>query len=516
MKKRNLFYILIILFSINLTGCEEDIPRNRPYFDTTFDATTSEPETPEVIEEKSTRPEGAIIIKPDHCACVAGKEVSVGICKAFCEENSDSTNTNKVLYFNIELTTVVTEGNLEDLQNYCSTQEGETDIASCSLEFKNQEGVVVSTIPMTLSPGQTKFEIDIGNRNIKDDHTYRFAIVENASGAKSTTAQLRLSSTIVEDKIGGPLALMPVNQYSCLFRSTIFDQRTGELIIEDVNRFHFYFIPETRPEPLSPSSLAKVNCYDMQTYGNTPISSPLLEESTGIFTVWNQTDPRFFDLNPIDPNNLKLKIHTLIEQDMERQGSTTTGSLELFYPLKWHSGFDDGDTDATNSDTNIDINVIQSIVGYYMTPFLDDTTNRAYCPKQEHYYSSSPLFKAMREVVAIDTEGLYAAKQDNVCDFILIKESLLKKIWFYIEDNQHISPTESTVANKKVQFYWPADTSSPHLKKSHQRIYTVTASSDISCGSTTAPDSGPQTGSGIRTLYPAHDKRIGCIPVLKD
>ncbi|MFT6630245.1 MAG: hypothetical protein ACJAS4_000179 [Bacteriovoracaceae bacterium] len=514
MKKLNLNIILLLLTSALYIGCEDNIPRDRPTFDISESVSTEvEEEDESVIEEEAvpSRPSGAIIIQSNHCACAKGKPISIGNCTNICQEKSSSSDETKKFFFEVDLTPAITETNLLDVFGFCNTLDGETSVASCSVEVKDEAGNIDYNLAFAPASGSKSFTLDVGA--LAEDQTYRLTIVEASSGARSTTVQLRLTSDLIVDTVGGPLALMPVNQYSCLFRSGSIDSTSGELIVDNVNRFHFYFIPETRPEPLQQASLPSVNCYDIELYGTTPINSPLLEESTGAFSVWNKADPRFFDL---DGDNV-IQIHNLLEQSMLLQGQALATPPTLFFPLSWPNGFDDGDTNPSDSaDTATTIEVSSSDLGYYMTPFLDSDTFKAYCPKKEHYYSDSPLFKAMREVVSLDTEGLYAAKQDNVCDFILIKESLLKKIWFYIEGGEHIEPTNNTISGKKVQFYWPADTASPFIKKSHQRIYTIKSSQEITCGSNTTPESSGQNGDGVRTNIPPHDKRIGCIPMLAD
>ncbi len=115
----------------------------------------------------------------------------------------------------------------------------------------------------------------------------------------------------------------------------------------------------------------------------------------------------------------------------------------------------------------------------------------------------------MRDVVGVNTEGLYVAKKEGQNTHMLIKESLLKSIWFFIENGAHIEPTNDTVTGKQVQYYWPPDPASPFLKKSHQSVYTIKAASEL--GNVSANQS---SGQGIPTSYPPHDKRIGCIPEL--
>lgn len=510
MKKITQYILFLVLIAASIS-CEDNIPRNRPTL--SLENVSVSDDVIEVEEEDETiqRPTGAIIIQPNACACQGGEPISIGDCDAICAQKQSTGDQRKTFFFDVQLTEAITLDVYGDVAGWCSTLPGENITNQCLINIKDQDGDDLSPIAFNPAPDQLSFELDLSGEILNEDETYRISISEATSGATSTTIQLRLVSNLIDDTIGGPLALMPVNSYSCLFRDGEFDQNTGELIVNDVNRFHFYFIPETRPEPLTEATVPTVNCYDINTYGNTPINSPLLEETTGAFTVWNANDPRFFFLS----GGTTRRVHELIEQNVMLQGLTLSQTPEIFFPLNWLNGFDDGDQ-APGEQASVTISTTTAELGFYMAPFFDEETFRAYCPTREHYYQDSPLFEAMREIVGVDTEGLYVAKQQNVCDFILIKESLLKSIWFYIEGGQHIQPTEATVQGKQIQFYWPADPSSPFIKKSHQRTYTIRAADEVSCGSNSITDTGSSTSSADRTQVPPHDKRIGCIPVLGD
>lgn len=502
----------ILILLIAAVSCTDNIPRGRPTLELSDSTavTDTDTETEEEVDLITQRPSGAIIIQPDACACQNGKPISIGDCADICAAKQASTNANKTFFFDVELTEAITLDVYQDIAGWCSTLDGETDVVnSCYYEIKSESGSV-EQVAFDPAAGATSFQLDLSGEILSEDETYRITLVESATSARSTTIQLRLYSDLLDDTIGGPLAIMPVNSYSCLFRDGEFDSSTGELIVNDTSRFHFYFIPSTRPEPLSEATVPTVNCYDIETYGNTPINSPFLEETNNSFAVWNSNDPRFFDLSSTGV----LRVHELIEQNVELQGQSLSSTPELFFPLSWLNGFNDGDQNP-GEEASVSISTTSAELGYYMSPFIDSETYKAYCPTRSHYYSDSVLFKAMREIVGVDTEALYVAKQQNVCDFLLIKESTLKDIWFYIEGGQHIEPTNDTVQGKQIQFYWPADPNSPFIKKSYQRTYTVKNVSDISCNDTSV-GSGSQGSDGVRTQIPPHDNRIGCIPVLSE
>ena len=102
------------------------------------------------------------------------------------------------------------------------------------------------------------------------------------------------------------------------------------------------------------------------------------------------------------------------------------------------------------------------IVGYFMIPFINTTTGEGFCPKQENYNGNDPLFRVLKDYIGVDTEGVYLAERESLAvtndsgipeearqDILIIRETLLKKIWFYYENNQHLEPDEITSTNKK-------------------------------------------------------------------
>jgi hypothetical protein len=149
-----------------------------------------------------------------------------------------------------------------------------------------------------------------------------------------------------------------------------------------------------------------------------------------------------------------------------------------------------------------------------MQSLRDANTGLAYCPTQTQYNSNEPLFKILKIYIGVDTEGIYLALRDPESykdqsgtlikapdSYILLRESLLKKIWFYFENGRHYTPTESIAGDKTLMFYWPPDITYPYIKKPGQRIYTVKHLSELN-----------STGTGPRPEYVPSDRRIGCIP----
>lgn len=503
--KKSLSHFLALLFvvsaSLLFSACEQEIPK-RTVVGLPQGVLDNEDDDLGTFTPP-TRPDGAVFLQPGHCGCKEGEPITLGNCIGFC---ADKNHAEEILYIDVQVGEEIETSGLIDLAGWCTlpieylnpeTEEIEVigSQANCQAIVKDENGETGAITMDQPSVGSKRVKINIAGLDY--DKTYRLQISEVQSGAKSDTIQVRKVSTRVSDPVGGPLAQMPVNQYACLNRSTTQDDNNGQLFFETARRSHFYFVEETRPEPL-PEAFANIVCHDFITYGTTPINNPLIEETPGHFNVWSKWDPRFFNQSGAADND--MEIHRILRQKIEDQGFTLNENPKVFFPLEYLNGPSiEGETGSG-----------QMQLGYYMLPFVDDSTFKAYCPKQEHYNSNNPLFVSMRETVGVDTEGLYIAKQNNVCDFILITESTLKQIWFYIENGQHIEPNSNTITGKQIQFYWPADPASPFVKKSHQRVFTVKRPNELTCsGTTNVGDSSNQNSSGS---FPPHDKRIGCVP----
>lgn len=500
----------MISLSILIAGCQ-DIGADRPTIFNGESSTGSNvlDETPETEVTAPIRPSNAVVVQPGHCGCRAGQPITVGECANICTERQPSSEQNETLYLSLELTADITLDVYQNFLGWCTREieDAEGNLipgASCAMEIKDERGNVEFADINNYNEGN--ITLNIGG--LDDDVTYRLTIIERTSEARSTTFQLRKYTTTPGSSISGPLQYMPVNRYSCGIRNgggTAQNQESFE-------RFHLYFNSQNRPEPLQQSTIGSYFCHDLGPNGNAaPTNSPLFEESTGVFTLWDKDDPRFFDLDGTGIED----INEIIEREVKLQGASLTSTPQIFTTLEWLSAFDDGDTAPGDNSTSVEVQIVNKNLGYFMSPFLDDTTFRSYCPTQEHYFSDSPFFKAMREVIAIDTEALYIAKQDNVCDFILVNQSVLREIWFYRENGIVKRPTDENIRGKQIQFYWPATPESWHIKKSHQRVYTIKSTDELTnaCDSVTSSTSSTNSNE-VRTNIPPHDKRLGCIPVL--
>lgn len=499
-----------------LVACESAPPADRPeFFGTQSNATDGGDTGETTLLPITQRPTGAVIFQSDYCGCQNGEPITLGACTNICASQPTGATGSETLFVSTSLTTAITEAQFQNLTGWCSdeitdpnTNEVVETGASCFVRALDEGGNASDLgAPVILADNSIQFNIG----GLADDQTYRISLVERISQAESTTFQIRKFSQIGDDNITGPLQKVPISRYACGIRnggSTSTDQVS-------FSRFHLFFNAETRPDPLRAETIGSFFCHDLgPNAGNTPLpptNSPLFEETTGAFTLWDRNDPRFFDRD----ESGELDINQILEREVSLQGSNIA-TPNIFAELNWLSAFDDGDIAPGQTTTTNTVNIQNANLGFYMTPFFRtaDENFRSFCPKRSDFFGNVPLFTAMRETISTDTEALYVAKQVNACDFLLINESVVKRIWFYTENNRNIVPTDDTIQGRQVQFFWPADFESPFIKKGHQRTYTIRSTDEIAgtCNqnNTTIPD----TPEAVRTSIPPHDKRIGCIPML--
>jgi hypothetical protein len=147
-----------------------------------------------------------------------------------------------------------------------------------------------------------------------------------------------------------------------------------------------------------------------------------------------------------------------------------------------------------------------------MAPWIDSATFKSYCLTSTHYNGTNPLFKAFRDIIGVDTEGLYVGEKaaetvttptgvtSGLKDWILIRETDVKAVWFYLNNGVLTAPTDNNVKDVSVYFYYPLNKASPFVKTSTQRMYKVKWAYELNGAST------------IPTSLPPHDRKIGCIP----
>lgn len=202
---------------------------------------------------------------------------------------------------------------------------------------------------------------------------------------------------------------------------------------------------------------------------------PLQIQTNGNVSTWSSDNILFFDNN----GNGSLDIHDMIHRKARSYGQTLPRLLTFFEPAP-----------------------IDPRIGWVTKPWFEETTYYSYCLNQTHYGSTNPVFRAMGDVLSNRaTEGLYVAvSMENDYDIRFIRESDLKDVWFYLKDGVPKMPSDQSVSKNKIFFHYPLDRVSPYVKKPNQTVYLMKSLEDFD---------SERPGS-----YPAHDRKIGCIPKL--
>jgi hypothetical protein len=214
-----------------------------------------------------------------------------------------------------------------------------------------------------------------------------------------------------------------------------------------------------------------------------------------------------------------MDINTLIDTEMLVIYGITA-KTDYFVPFKWPVA---PSIAAEGTEGGAEPTV--ATLGYIMRVFVDPYTGNGKCPTQEDYFGPDVTFQALRGVVGVDTEAIYiGAREKEIltnpdgtiteipADIILMKESELKRIWFYYENNLVVKPDDTTSTQQTIYFYYPPAPGymDPYVRKSYQSLYTVRDRSALNA--TAAPADGATTE--VQGL-PTGDKRFGCVPANK-
>jgi hypothetical protein len=510
LKKSFLPTLSLLMMSLILVACQDTIPQRGLITPDAAIGDTGGTTGGGSGDDKTARPDGAVKFRLNFCGCKDGKAVTYGNCNSFC--STKNTEGVGLLYANFNVTEEISlNSGLGNLYAWCNTPLPDEEAnPRCVIKAKDEDGgeQILDVVGIAGSNSLTA-NID----KLSEDKAYVLTLVEQTSGAKSDSIQIVKFSADIPIPVLGPLKNAPISQYSCIHRPPAPDEETGDIYYDAAFRVHFYFLPRIPPQPIAAGS--DIVCHDWLNplYGVIDdILFPRLELIGGVFNLWDNTDPRFYDNN----GNGNDDVNDIIIQKAKNFGlsSSFSAATKFFIPFPTMSTTDDNEEAGNN-------NSAQSL-GYYMPPWTDQTTFRSYCLNSTHYNSSNPIFKAMRDVVGVDMEGIYVGvkapetvfDRDNnpiqaPNDFLLIRETDLKKVWFYMKNNVPTVPTDAVVSSVPVFFYYPLNPASPYVKTSTQRIYQVKGAVELN---TSNVQEGGNNAAGISTKYPPHDRKIGCIP----
>lgn len=525
--------ILILVMSIVLTSCNESVPKRSTispgqlsdeeeacpegfHEETKKEKnaeTGEEEEIVECVEDPKVRPTGAVLFKTDFCGCLDSKAVTYGNCSSFCAGRN--TQKTEVFFANFSITADVALSGLGSVYGWCNAVlPGEKTNPKCQLEVKNEDGSS-SMLDVTTPSGTNSITADISA--LAQDKTYVLTLVETVSKARSNSVQIVKFSPDIGIPILGPLKNAPISQYTCLVREGG-DGGAGDFYFEYAYRMHFYFLPRRPPTPVPAG--ASIACHDISQLGLVDdVLYPRLELLPGAFNLWDASDPRFFDNN----GNTILDVNDIIIQKTKNFGGSLPASANFFSPFAWPNEPELGaDDDATKLKNEMPL-------GFIMAPWIDATSFKSYCLNSSHYNSSNPVYKAIRDVIGVDTEGIYVAEKTyetitatdgtvtgvGYKDVILIRETDLKQVWFYLKNGVPTAPTDENVANVAVFFYYPLNKAAPYIKTSTQKTYQIKGKDELQqlAGASSGSGSGSTNSSqGAASSYPPHDRKLGCVP----
>ena len=505
----------IITLSVIMVACQDTIPTRTTITpgsgvgeDCTEDSSLVTDDLPLCEGSSVTRPTGALSWKTGYCACKDAVAVSVGNCASVCA--GKNTNAVETLFATFTVTEAISLSGLGSVYGWCKTPlANETANPACKIEAKDSSGNT-QDLEVTIAANSNSLTANV--ENLSYDKTYILTLIETTSGAKSNSVQLIKLSSDGSGTVLGPLKNAPISQYTCLVReySTSED---GKIYYDSAYRMHFYYVPSLPPDPI-PAGTSYLICHDIfntALYGiNDDVLYPRLENLPGVFNLWDKTDPRFYD----NDNTGSLDVNEIIIQKTKNFGGNVPASTNFFSSFTW-PGSPTLSNNAGNSSST------STALGYYMAPWIDQTTYKSYCLNNTHYSSSNPLYRALRDVLEVETEGLYVGEKaaetilnsdgttsTGYKDYILIRETDLKAVWFYLKNGTPTAPTDDNVANNAVYFYYPLNKTSPFVRTSTQRIYRVKSAAELSSSSS----SSGSTSTGTSTTYPPHDRKIGCVP----
>jgi hypothetical protein len=460
--------------------------------------------------------------KKGHCICQAGKSTIISDCQAFCQ---NKTHQEEYLYAEfVPGVDIITNPQIQNTRGWCTREILDSTGApidggnpSCRMTYVGNDGSQ-SFLDSIEWLGNNSLRINVGGRMV-EDVIYILTLQEFSSGAKTNSVQILKGNFDDQPVDLGPLKIAPVNQYTCMSLGLATVPNDPTLYIQQAYPLHFYYVNNNTP-PTVPPNVLNIYCHDIQNPAYTRFDKPeypRLQLIPNIFNFWNQSDPRFYDLN----NNQIMDVHEEIQRLVQAKGGSYNPATQpIFFPFSWPN-FPYGQIPSAPNGDSTGGQSAQQNLGYIMTPWIDQQTFRSYCPNQSHYYSNNVLFQSLRDLIGVSTEALYMSIKENEVtiddngnvvlapnDYLLIREGLLKQIWFYIQNGQKFAPTNENVANHTVHFYWPPNPASPFIRQANQRLYTIRHPQDMSSNPATDNDA-------LRTNLRPHDKRFACIPAIE-
>lgn len=424
------------------------------------------------------RPDAAFSFKDNTCVCRNEKPVSKGDCADVCR--GKNTKGADVLFADFSVGSVLANSSLKNVKNWCYKYLiGDTSFPKCAVEVTDSEGKKSQLVNFTF-PKNNSLSMDVSA--LEDDREYWFRLVETTSKATSIPFEL-----YIFDPIGYPLKTSGLSQYSCYPRDS-----------KDL-RVNFYFGAH-RPNALKGNE--NIICHDVAKFGEADsTATPRLDLLSPVSSLWSTNNFLFFDNN----GDGVLDINELVAKMVKDNGGEIKKNIRMFGVLTG-AGTKEQNHEAGNSEYDR--------LGFVMSYWVDTKSFQSFCPSEKDYAAGTPVLKAMKDILARGTEGLYIAdrSEDENRTYLFIRESDLRTVWFYNNNGVPTRPTEEQLQFQTIYFYHPLNKENPLVKQPHQKIFRVRAGSELTTGLTTLQAFTPNTGEMIS--YPSHDRKLGCVPKL--
>lgn len=455
-----------------------------------------------ISDSSAIRPSGEVYISSDYCSCLNGVPDIANACDSYCA--SVSNTTAPILHVNTTLgATIAGNSKLGSLYNWCTVQlAGDTGTPNCTLTAYDDSNTI-DNIPVNISKSSNSFTADISG--LSYDKTYVLKLVESKAGsnASSVEFQIRRIRPSSSNSTSTTLKISPVSQYSCLTYGGSVDPN-GVITRTSYAETFYYFPINESPGPIPPAAnggQSQIVCHN-ESANPGPDSSlyPRLKLIPSAFTLWDKTDAQFVS------NNNVLAIHATLISRFYNEYDTTKTSLSLFTPLSYITRPQTVSSSQTATST---------ILGYMLVPFINYSTNLAYCPTTTQFNGTDPLMRLLKDYTGGDTEGIYLGEKDPeviqdgnngskvVYGTMFVTESILKKYGFYVQNGIKIKATAANLHNKSIYYYWPVNPDADPLLQGDRKLYSVKYYNQLQ----------GNVPSGVSTSITPSDKRIGCVPV---
>jgi hypothetical protein len=456
-----------------------------------------------VLDSSAARPSGEVYVSTDFCSCLNGKADIINDCDTYCA--NIATSTTPLLHVNTTLgSSIANNTKLGSLFNWCNIQlDGDVGTPQCTLTATDGTNTV-DGIPVTISKAGNSFTADISG--LSYNTTYVVTLVESKTGSNATSTDFQIRRvrppTNVETAVGA-IKITPVSQYTCLNYGGTVDAN-GTITRTSYVKAFYYFPANESPAPIPPpggTSQSQTVCHDeISNPGADNSLYPRLELIPSAFTLWDKTEARFVKVNNV------MTISTTILNRLYDEYSVTLPSLDLFSPLNY---LNRPSTISSSSSSNS-----SSIVeGFMMVPFINNTTNKAFCPTTVDFLGTDPKMKILKDYIG-DTEGLYLGEKEpvsiqdpssgykTVYGTMFVTENILSNYGFYLTNGLKVKATKDSLHNKTIYYYWPVNSSMDPLQQGDRSLFTVRYYDQLN----------GNTPTGVPTTIRTSDKRIGCIP----